>query len=166
MLLQWADIAFKLDDDLAAAAAEAWRWLIPEPWHPLLCSMFGGIFLEKEEGGVFWLECGTGEVVQVADSAAAFDAYLAGPRDDAWLAQIDDWFLLPLVEQIHAAGKRPAPGQCYGATILPIFKGGAYNVGNMFVLPAREWLTMTGDMHRQLIDVPDGAQVRITTDPE
>lgn len=161
MTLTWTDLAFRLDEEQAEEAARAWRRLLPEPWRPLICSMFGGIFLEKQSGGVFRLERGTGEIERVAPDAAAFDAFLGGPRDDAWLETIDDWFLVPLVGQLHEAGKVRGPGQCYGATILPIFEGGAYTVENMFVVSAREWLGMTGSMHEQMRDVPDGGKVVI-----
>jgi hypothetical protein len=159
-MIRWHDIAFELSDDLADEAARAWQWLVPEPWTPVLCSKFGGIFLEKADG-VFWLECGTGLIERVADDAAAFHGFLKGERDEAWVEQVDDWFLGPLVEQLHAAGKIAGDGQCYGATILPIFEGGVYSVENMFVLSAREWLSVTGSMHLQMRDVPDGGKVRI-----
>ncbi|MBO9711933.1 hypothetical protein [Sphingomonas sp.] len=58
-----------------------------------------------------------------------------------------------------AAGKRPGPGQCYAATILPVFEGGTYDVDNLWVAPSREWLGMTGSIHQQLQDVGDGEQV-------
>lgn len=161
MAIGWADLAFSLDEDLAKEAAEAWYWLVPEPWRPLLCSVFGGLFLEKQRGGVFWLECGTGMIEKVADSAQDFEAFMGAERDQRWHETIDEWFLPPLVEQLQEAGKRLLPGQCYGATILPIFEGGAYTVGNMFVVPTREWLTLTASLHFQMKDVPDGGKVEI-----
>jgi hypothetical protein len=161
MSVSRSDILFMPDEQTAAEAAAAWNWLIPEPWRVVVCSMFGGLFLEKESGGVFWLECGTGLVERVADSAGAFQAYLGGPRDEAWNSRIDEWFLWNFVDQLHEAGKRPGPGQCYGLTILPVFAEGRYTVDNVFVLSAREWLTVTGSMHRQIQDLPDGAQVAI-----
>jgi len=161
MSVDWSDIVFTPDDETVAEVAAAWAWLIPEPWRVVVCSMFGGLFLEKASGGVLWLECATGEVERVADSAAAFNAYLGGARDDAWKDQVDEWFLGDFVERLHAAGKRPGPGQCYGLTILPVFAEGRYTVENVFVLSVREWLTATGAVHRQLRDCPDGARVKL-----
>lgn len=161
MTIGWADLAFRLDHEAAQVAADEWGWLIAEPWTPLLCSAVGGVFLEKESGGVFWLECGAGEIERVADSTAAFDAFLGGPRDDKWAEKVDWWFLPPLVRALHEAGKRPGPGQCYGAKILPIFEGGKLTVDNMFVASASEWLGYTGSIHRQLSAVPDQTTVRL-----
>ncbi len=122
--------------------------------------MFGGVFFEKTDGGVFWLECPTGEIAWVADSAETFQSYLSGPRDDAWYEHIDVWFLTEFVQKLHDAGKRPGPGQCYGFTILPVFREGRYEVGNILVLSARKWLTFAASLHEQIRDVPDGTKVQ------
>ena len=161
MSAKWSDIMFVPDEDVAAATADAWSWLISDPWKMVLCSMFGGVFFERDTGGVFWLECPTAQIVQVAGSAAEFHAFLGGPRDDKWANQVEEWFLIDFVGRLHDAGKIPKPGQCYGLTILPVFEGGKYIVDNVFVLSAREWLTATASMHDQLRAIPDGAQVKI-----
>ncbi len=159
--MKWTEIAFMPDAETIKEAAEAWTWMIPEPWKPLVCSMFGGIFLEKQSGGVFWLECGTALVEQVADSAEAFNIFLRAERDRAWLERVDEWFLPGFVQELRDLGKRPGLGQCYGLTILPVFVGGRYESGNVYVLPAREWLSLTGSLHEQIRDVPDGGKVQI-----
>lgn len=161
MSLSWSKIMFVPDQQMVEETASAWKWLIPEPWKIIFSSMFGGLFLEKETGGVYWLECGTGLIEKVANSAEKFHGFLGGPRDEAWNSRLDDWFLPPLVEQLRDAGKIAAPGQCYGFTILPIFEGGKYTVENAFVVSAREWLTWTGSAHEQVRDVPNGGQVRM-----
>jgi hypothetical protein len=159
--INWTDIAFVPDAELAEETAIAWKWLIPESWKIVLSSMFGGVFLEKKSGGVFWLECGTALVERVADNAADFHAYLKSERDNKWAEQVEEWFLIGLVQRLHDAGKTPGPGQCYGLTILPVFEGGRYDVENAFVLSAREWLTVTASLHHQILGIPDGAQVKI-----
>jgi hypothetical protein len=161
MSTKWSDISFVPDEQVVAETIAAWKWLIPDPWKMLVCSMFGGIFFERHSGGVFWLECPTADIVRVANSAAEFHAYLGGPRDNDWAKQVEEWFLIDLVGRLHGAGKVPGPGQCYGLTILPVFEGGKYSAENVFVLPAREWLTLTASMHEQLREVPDGSQIRI-----
>ncbi|ESQ82979.1 hypothetical protein AEAC466_15855 [Asticcacaulis sp. AC466] len=161
MSLIWSEIMFVPDQKIVEETALAWKWLVPEPWKIIFSSMFGGVFLEKEAGDVHWLECGTGVIEKVANSAAEFHAFLSGPRDDAWASRVDDWFLPPLVQQLHKAGKIAGPDQCYGFTILPIFKGGTYNVENCFVVSAREWFTLAGSIHEQVCDVPDGSQVKM-----
>jgi hypothetical protein len=163
--MNWTDIAFQPDADTAREATEAWDWLIGEPCTFLLSSMFGGLFLEKQSGGVFWLECGTGLIERVAEDAASFDRFLCGERTEAWGECVDAWFLPRFVEELHAAAKKPGPDQCYGMTILPIFEGGRYEVENAYVVQRREWVGYTGSMHHQIRDLPDGAKVQIVVAP-
>lgn len=159
MSITWRDIAFQLEPGIAREAAKAWSWLVPEPWESIICSMVAGVFLETPSSGVLWLDTGTGLVEQVAQSRIHFEEMVRSSPD-----LVDEWFLSSLVERLHAAGKIPGEGECYGFTILPVFAEGKYDTDNMFVLPVREQLVGIADIHRQLNDLPEGAsvQVRVT----
>ena len=156
MSVTWRDIAFQLEPDIARDAAKAWSWLVPEPWEPVVCSMVAGVFLQPPNSEVHWLDTGTGLVEQVASDRAEFEEAIRSSPD-----LVDEWFLPPLVERLHAAGKRPAVGECYGFTILPVFAEGRYDTDNMFVVPVREQFVGIEDIHRQLNDLPEGAAVQI-----
>ena len=156
MSITWQDIAFQLESEIARDAGKAWSWLVPEPWEPIVCSIVAGVFLEKPNGEVHWLDTGTGLVDQVARTRVQFEEMIRSSPD-----LVDEWFLPTLVERLHAAGKRPAVGECYGFTILPIFAEGKYDTDNMFVVPVREQLVGMADVHRQLNDLPEGASVQI-----
>lgn len=156
MSITWQDIAFQLEPDIARETRKAWSWLVPEPWEPIVCSMVAGVFLEKPNGEVHWLDSGTGLVEQVASTRFQFDGLIASSPD-----LVDEWFLPPLVERLHAADKRPAAGECYGFTILPIFAEGKYDTVNMLVVSVKEQLVGMADIHRQLNNLPDGATVQI-----
>ena len=156
MTVTWEDVAFQIEPTVARSAASAWSWLVPEPWTPLVCSMVGGLFLEKPDGVVQWLDTGTGLVEKVASNRARFEEIMkASPN------LVDEWFLPPLVERLHAAGKKAGAGECYGFTILPVFAEGKYEVGNMFVSPVTEQFVGMADVHRQLSDLPEGASVQV-----
>ena len=155
MGLGWTDLAFAPDSALAAEIAAAWQWLLPGEWKPFLCSMIGGIFLE-DESGIYWIESGTGMIERIADDAGQFESIVNADTNS-----VDEWFLPPLVEALHGAGKRPDPGQCYAFLILPVFAEGEYDVENIVTVPVREQLVGIASVHRQLIDLPDGAKVRI-----
>lgn len=156
MTVTWNDIAFQLESSVAQAAATEWSWLVAEPWTPLVCSMVGGMFLEKSNGTVHWLDTGTALVEQVANSRADFEQVMkASP------ALVDEWFLPPLIERLHAAGKKAGAGECYGFTILPVFAEGKYDVSNMFVVPVREQFVGMADIHRQISELPEGASVQV-----
>jgi len=156
MSITWEDIAFQLEPDIAREAAEAWSWLVPEPWEPIICSMVAGVFLETPSNGVLWLDTGTGLVERVAQSRTHFEEIVRSSPN-----LVDEWFLPTLVERLHAAGKKPKKGECYGFTILPVFAEGKYDTDNMFVLPVREQLVGIADIHRQLNGLPNGASVRV-----
>ena len=156
MTVTWGDVAFQLEPSVALSAGKAWSWLVPEPWNPLVCSMVGGVFLEKPDGAVHWLDTGTGLVEHVASNRGHFEETMRASPD-----LLDEWFLPPLIERLHAAGKKAGAGECYGFTILPLFAEGKYEVGNMFVVPVAEQFVGMADVHRQLSALPDGASVQV-----
>ncbi|WP_428627362.1 hypothetical protein [Sphingopyxis sp.] len=156
MTVTWHDIAFQLEQCVAQATATEWSWLVPEPWTPLVCSMVGGVFFEKPNSTVHWLDTGTGLVEQIANNRAEFEvAIKASP------ASVEEWFLPPLVERLHVAGKKAGAGECYGFSVLPVFAEGKYDVSNMFVVPVREQFVAMADIHRQINELPDGASVQV-----
>lgn len=155
MSAKWADIAFVPDTELATEIAVAWQWLVPGQWKPFLCSMIGGIFFE-EGSGVYWLESGTGLVERIAADVAEFESIVRSDPD-----KVDEWFLPPLVEKLHDAGKRPGPGQCYAFMTLPVFAEGKYEIDNLVVAPAHMQLAEIASIHEQLGDIPSGGQVQI-----
>ena len=73
----------------------------------------------------------------------------------------DEFFLPPLIGKLIAAGKVLQPGQCYTYVTLPIFKEGSYTVENLVPMSMKEHFELTGKMHGQLQDLPDGATVKI-----
>lgn len=156
MSISWREIAFQLEPDVAQAMARAWSWLLPEPWSPLVCSMVGGVFVERPNNHVHWLDTGTGLVEQVAYNRTEFEQMIRVSPD-----LVDEWFLPPLVERLRAAGKKPKMGECYGFTILPVFAEGKFDVENMFVVSVSEQFIGMADIHRQLSELPDGSTARL-----
>jgi hypothetical protein len=149
------DLAFGIGPKLAAEIAEAWAWLVPPGWEPVLCAMIGGVFFQNETG-VHWLDCLTGQVERVADDVAAFEARLAGDAE-----AFDNWFLPGLVARLHGEGKLPEPGQCYGCIIPPVFAQGALVPDNVVVVVVRETLVGMAEVHRQIAAMPEGSKVRL-----
>lgn len=153
MSVRWADLIFQPDAELSTTAIEAWSWKIDGRWSPVLMTRVGDIFFERADG-IHWLECATGDVSRVADNEAQLHEQMQS--DDGEL-----WHLAPLVEALHEAGKKAGEGQCYWFYVPPVFEGGVYTPENMFVAPAHEVVGLSADLHRQLLDLPDGARVRL-----
>ncbi len=151
-------LTFTADHDAIAALASAWGWLLRAPFTPLLFSVVGDVFMQDDTGDVFWLNTGTAELSKVATSQAEFADRLSG-EDGAF------WLMPELVEQLNAAGKVLQPGWCYTFVTLPIFKDGLYEVANLNPVPAAEHFALTGALHAQIHDLPEGAEIDLKTTP-
>ncbi len=149
MTVGWSSLTFTPDAEAVTELATSWGWRIGEPFTPLLFSILGDVFVQLDSGGVHWLNTGTGELGLVATDVDAFRARLA--TDIA-----DEWFMPALVGQLHAAGKIPEAGQCYTYIILPIFAEGQYSVENLVPVSARDHFGVTGHIHREIANAPQG----------
>jgi Domain of unknown function (DUF1851) len=152
MGLSWSSLTCTPSDEAIEQLFASWAWLLQVPFKPILFSILGDAFLESESGEVFWLETGGGELSRVADSVDAF-------RELLKTELANDWFLPSFVEQLHAAGKIPGEGSCYGFTILPIFRQGTFAVENVNAVPAREVFSLTGEIHSHLRDLATGENI-------
>ena len=158
MSVGWSALTFTPDNGAVQELAEAWGWLIKEPFTPVLFSIFGDVFYRTESGAVYWLNTGTGEVSSVAGSMGEF-------RERLGSEAADEWFLPGLVENLHTAGKIPAASACYTYKIFPVFAEGTYDVSNFNVVPAKEHFGLSGHLHREIQSVPDGSKVRVRVVP-
>jgi len=132
----------------------AWSWLLPDDYQPVLFSALGDLFYQIPCGEIWWLNTGTAEVSKLADNQSEFQRLL--DTDKA-----DEWFLPPLIEKLISAGKTLSSGRCYTFAILPIFRQGAYAVENLNPVDAREHFGLTGHIHKEISNLPDGATVKI-----
>ena len=144
-----------IDEPLPIADPLAeWRWKLGGSSKVIALSRSGDAFVLQPDGSVSWLDTGAGEVSPVAPSREEFGRMLESPSNATRL------LLAPVVEEfVRLHGPFPA-GTCLGFTQLPTL-GGAYTVDNRYRLSAVEHFAVTGDLHRQLRDLPDGAKVRL-----
>jgi hypothetical protein len=133
----------------------AWHWLLPEEFDIWFVNRFCELFLVPPDGAVYKLDVGCGELQKLTDS-----------RDDM-IRRFDDednandWLLIPLVDELVAAGKTLGTGMCYGFKVSPILESGSFELGNCAVLPILDYLGGMGTLHEQLASVPDGHKVVI-----
>lgn len=143
MSVRWSQLVFTPDENAIDQLTESWGWLIAEDYTPLLFSILGDLFYQPVSGGVYWLNCGLGEIQKVAASPEEFRELLGTEK-------ATDWFLPKLIEQLYAAGKIPQLGECYRFAILPIFREGKYEVDNLQPVPAAQSYALSGQIHRQI----------------
>lgn len=63
------------------------------------------------------------------------------------------------VARMESHGLKLGPGQCYGLKPYAIFKD--YTPENIYVATMPEYVSFMGSFHKQIKDLPDGAQVRL-----
>ena len=136
-------------------ALRDWLYLRADMGRPILMSAVGDVFVASATGQVSHLDTGVGTVSFVAESRAAFEAATSNS------ANLDEWFLRPVVAELRAKGMLLGQNECYGFTTLPIFREGNYGAANRYVLNALEHLRFTADIIRQTQSRGDDEAVRI-----
>ncbi|MFO0891095.1 MAG: DUF1851 domain-containing protein [Isosphaeraceae bacterium] len=129
-----------------------WSSLLPAEFTLWMMNRFGDLFLVLPDGSVQMLDLGGDSLNQLAESR---DEFARRADEDG---NAEDWFMIPLVDELVAAGRVLGPGQCYGFVTPPIL-GGDYTVENTMVLSIIEQFGLHGSYHEQLQDVPDGAKI-------
>jgi hypothetical protein len=116
------------------------------------------LFLAGANGQIMLLDPGGGDIEVVAESISAFRSLLVDPQHAPNLLQE------PVVRAFEEQHGPMAAGHCLSYTQLPVL-GGAYSSENRFTLSIGEHAAVTGEMHRQLRDLPDGAKVKVRIVP-
>src|SRR5262250_781064 len=98
MKITWKELSFLPSDEALSSLREAWAWLLPQVFEPVMASTLGDIFFQQGGPEIYWLNTGTAEVTRVAASRTEFLELL---RTD----KADEWFMPDLIEQLNAAGK-------------------------------------------------------------
>jgi hypothetical protein len=135
-----------------------WRWLIGG--HPIQVgwSLSGDLFFTDREGRVCRLDTGGGDVEVVAESHSDFHQQLSDP------ARADEILLTKVVQSYEAHHGKLGEGRCLGFIVLPVL-GGTYSDENRRAINIAEHAGFTGDVFRQIRDLPDGTKVRFQIDP-
>jgi hypothetical protein len=133
---------------------EAWGWIGLEPAEVVAANSFGNLIIRATDGA-YWRICPE----EWSCRKIARDTEDFATVSSAGEFRID-WEMSRLVEQ--ARGKLgPLPeGRCYCLKV-PAVIGGAYEVTNMGTISLVELISFSGDMAKQIKDVPDGSQIEI-----
>ncbi|KLU06266.1 hypothetical protein RISK_001477 [Rhodopirellula islandica] len=119
-----------------------------------LVNRFGDVFAVLDDDRVHMLGVGGGTFERVADSRDHF-CDLLDVDDNA-----SEWLMISLIDALVAAGKPLKSGYCYGYLRNPVL-GGNCAVANSIVIPINEHFGLNAELHQQIKDLPDGAQVTI-----
>lgn len=141
------------DHDWANILAD-WAWLLPSDLTVWMANRFGDLIFVPEDGTVQILDIGVGSVGQLAKSREDFFTRI-DLGDNA-----DNWLLISLTEECVASGLTLGPGQCYIFKVAPVF-GGKYALDNIEVGDLVVNYHLLAQIHKQIKDLPDGAQVKL-----
>ncbi len=129
-----------------------WQWLPGvAALTPLAVTALGDVFLHGS-GAVWFLDTIDGTLTQEWDTVQDLQAQLN-------TAEGQDRFLLAgLVVSAHERGLRPNEGQVLMLSVPPIL-GGQIDVENLEVYDLSVALSLLGQIHRQIKDLPPGTQI-------
>lgn len=139
------------------AALESWDWLGVKGKTPVLCSLFGDVFLQDPKG--FWfLDSLEGTLTHVAVTAAELQAIINTAEGQ------DKYLLVGLAQATVELGISLGQDQVYDFIIPPVL-GGALEPTNIKAGDFSVVLNLAGQIHKQVHDVPPGTKIgQITID--
>jgi len=118
---------------------------------------FGNLIVEDREGR-FWRICP--EELSAEIIAASRDDLIALRRSPEFDA---DWSMSSLVTAAAAELGMPGPEAVF-QLVIPAVLGGGYEVGNIRHIAHEQLVAVSGDLGRQIHDLPNGAQVKLVID--
>lgn len=133
-------------------ALESWAWLPDLAGKtPRLATTFGDVFLEAVDG--YWfLDTIEGTLTHRWPNAAALQA-------DVNMSEVQQQLLVvDLASAAAAAGLAPTSDQVLAFKVLPVL-GGAIDVANVEVADFVVTMSLTGQIHEQVKDLPPGTGI-------
>jgi hypothetical protein len=122
---------------------DAWDWLIPSDHRPVMIGHFGETVFEAPDGSSWLLSVLEGEYEFLARDAEEFNILNKNPEN------VEHWFLWDWASIAFQNGIVPGEGECLGWK-LPAILGGPFAVDQIGVFPRRAYLTMQGQLLRQV----------------
>lgn len=143
-----------MEQKILEAIRQGWGWLGVEPKRIIAMNAFGNLILE-DISGQYWRICPEELFAKtIADNEPALNELMA---DTDFLK---DWEMVRLVEVAVRKLGASATGKCY-CLKLPGFLGGEYQPENLGVVSIEELILSSGDLARQIKDIPDGGAVQV-----
>lgn len=146
------DLIRRFPPQALAAALASWVWLPGlDGTRPIVASAFGDVFLQGRDG-VWFLDTVDGTLTRQWEDTAALQDALNTPDGQG------RFLLAGLVEDAHEAGIVPGEGEVLSFSQPPVL-GGNVEVGNVEVCDLVVALSVAGQVHEQVKDLPPGAPV-------
>jgi len=133
---------------------DSWGWVGIEPLSVVGENDFGNLMIEDVEGK-FWRLCPEDVYCEVVASDRGDLDRLSQDQDF-----LEDWYMQALVEQARKGLGELAEGKKY-RLVIPGALGGEYGISNIKTAPLVELVRFSGDLAKQIKDLPDGAEIQL-----
>ncbi|MDM3870152.1 DUF1851 domain-containing protein [Porticoccus sp. W117] len=137
---------------------EAWGWVGIEPQEVVIENEFGNLIV-KDFDDKFWRLCPEDVYCEIV--AQSIDEYNTLIKDEEFL---EDWFMSAMVQEAESALGKLESGYKYHM-VIPGVLGGEYGGSNVKVAPLLEIIRFSGDLGKQIEELPDGAQIELKVVP-
>ena len=129
-----------------------WTWAMPEPLRPVLLTAMGDAFAQGASGAVYFVDMVEGIIRVVADDGESFQQLL---RNNQF---VTDHLFPSRIVQYRNAGLTLGPKQVYSHKQL-LALGGADDIANVETSDVCVHISIHGQVHRQIKDLPDGTPI-------
>lgn len=114
---------------------------------------FGDMFLKDEQEGVYLLNIASANLTKVANSTAELQQMISSKENQL------RWFHTDLLTQLEQAGLALLPGQCF-CVKKPLVLGGTWELSNIEVGPIVVHVSLMGQIHQQVQNLPPGTKIK------
>ena len=154
-VLSWAEepVVSATQTDVLNVLRSAWA--LPDPMRVVSVNPFGNVVVACKDGSL-WRVCPEELSAERIALEPNFETLL---KDEEFL---EDWMLEELAAGAKATLGIPNSEQCYGFNIWPAM-GGTYASDNCAIKTLTEWLAVSGDVGRQVKDLPSGTKITLDT---
>jgi len=142
--------------ELLAQALADWAWM-PQlaDKAPIFASSFGDLFLQSQDGSWF-LDTLEGTLTRVCDNPQVLEAQLNTPEGQ------DKFLMAGLAIAAHESGLVPGDGEVLSFKVPPVL-GGQLDTANIEVSDLVVALSLLGQIHQQIKELPPGTPVSEVT---
>ena len=138
------------------ALRSGWGWTLIEFAEIHAVSQMGHLLFSDTDGCFHYLDPDLGRIEALGNEQAARTHFAKEETREVWQA-------IALVEAARERLGDCPEGSVYTLKPLALLEGD-YSPDNLWICQLDELIRFTGDMARQLKDLPDGAQYRIVID--
>ena len=151
-------LAEEHDMSILKEIKDSWGWIGIAPQEIVIENEFGNLIVKDFEDK-FWRICPEDVYCEVV--AESVEEYNAIIKNEEFL---EDWLMTAMVEEAKGNLGVLEPGYKYHM-VIPGVLGGQYGGNNVKVAPLIEIIRFSGDVGKQIAELPDGAQIQLKVVP-